>query len=149
MSICKVNFTFRQNLVTMNRTVLPVFVYPYWMRLVGVALILLGIIIFYYRLSSFGIMDLAGFSSPVGMGLILIFFSREKDQDERIAQLKFRSLAAAVPIAAILTLILNYTQNVDQYSVSQDSWFSISAFEFLSVTMIIALFWFQISKRFE
>jgi multisubunit Na+/H+ antiporter MnhB subunit len=88
-------------------------------------------------------MDFAGLSFPVAMGLIMIFFSREKVYDERIAYLKFRSLAAAVPLGALVAMLINYVQNYEGYSIETDSWYSISAFEYLSITLIIAIGWFQ------
>ncbi len=125
------------------------FIYPYWMKIFGLLIILAGIGIFIYRISKFDILDLTGVSFPLAMGLVFIFFSKEKDFDERIAFLKFKALAVAVPIAAAIVMAINYSQNFQNYSIETDSWFSISAFEYLSITLLIAMGWFYYLKYKE
>ncbi|WP_416864155.1 MAG: hypothetical protein ACMVP2_15355 [Imperialibacter sp.] len=127
----------------MQKSIVPSFLYPHWTKALGGVTILFGLIVFFRRLTEYQIMDFAGLSFPVAMGLIVIFFSREKVYDERIAYLKFRSLAAAVPLGAVVTMLINYVQNYEGYSIETDSWYSISAFEYLSITLIIAIGWFQ------
>jgi hypothetical protein len=127
----------------MQKSVAPSFLYPYWTKVLGGLAILFGFIVFFYRLTAYQILDLGGLSSPVALGLIVIFFSKEKIYDERIAYLKFKSLAAAVPFGALVTMLINYSQNYAGYSIETDSWYSISAFEYLSITMLIAIVWFQ------
>ncbi len=116
--------------------------YPYWGRILGMVFIVAGIVIFLKRVFQYGIFDLSGASLPIGFGLMMVFFSKEKDFDERIAYLKFKALAVAVPVATILTMLINYSQNFQDYSIETDTWFSISAFEFLSIVLIIAIGWF-------
>ncbi|WP_339815058.1 hypothetical protein [uncultured Imperialibacter sp.] len=127
----------------MQKSIVPSFLYPYWTKALGGVTILFGLIVFFHRLAEYQIMDFAGLSFPLAMGLVMIFFSREKVYDERIAYLKFRSLAAAVPLGATATMLINYIQNYEGYSIETDSWYSISAFEYLSITLIIAIGWFQ------
>jgi hypothetical protein len=112
----------------MQKSIVPSFLYPYWTKALGGATILFGFIVFFHRLSEYQITDFAGLSFPVAMGLIMIFFSSEKIYDERIGYLKFRSLAAAVPLGATATMVINYLQNYESYSIETDSWYSISAF---------------------
>ncbi|WOK07105.1 hypothetical protein RT717_00530 [Imperialibacter roseus] len=127
----------------MQKSIVPSCLYPYWTKALGGVTILFGLIVFLHRLTEYQIMDFAGLSFPVAMGLVMIFFSREKVYDERIAYLKFRSLAAAVPLGAVITMLINYVRNYQGYSIETDSWYSISAFEYLSITLIIAIGWFQ------
>lgn len=127
----------------------PIFVYPNWMKIVGVAMILGAILIFIYRITSFKIFDLAGASFPIAFGLILIFFSREKDSDERTVYLKFKALALGVPMAAVIVMIINYYYNFEGYSIETDSWYSISAFEYLSLALVLSLASFHYLKYKE
>lgn len=115
------------------------YMYPIWFKPLGFMLLVLAVSIFLYRIHIFDITDFSGASFPFSMGLMLIFFAREKVTDERVIFLKIKSLAIAVPIAAFATQLINYSQNYKGYSVKTNSWFSISAFEFLSITLLIAL----------
>lgn len=117
----------------------PVFIYPSGMKFLGLAMIFFAILIFVYRITTYNIMDTAGASFPIAFGLILIFFSREKDQDERTVYLKFKALALGVPLAAVITMGINYLHNFNGYSIETDSWYSISAFEYLTVALLLAL----------
>ncbi|MEQ8473614.1 MAG: hypothetical protein RIC35_20620 [Marinoscillum sp.] len=130
----------------MDKSNIPNFTYPHWGRALGLIIIAMGIAIFTYRIIEFGIVDLHGASFPFAMGLMIIFFSRQRDFDERIAYLKFKSLAASIPLAAIIAMLINYSQNFVEYSIETDSWFSISAFQYLSIVMILALGWFHYLK---
>ncbi|PHN08203.1 hypothetical protein [Flavilitoribacter nigricans] len=125
------------------------FVYPNKMRILGIILILGAILIFIYRMTSFNIVDLSGASFPVAFGLILIFFSKEKDSDERTVYLKFKALALGVPLAAVIVMLINYYYNFAGYSIETDSWYSISAFEYLSLALILALGAFHYLKYKE
>lgn len=120
-----------------------VFFYHNKMKILGVAMILFAILIFIYRITTFDIVDLAGASFPVGFGLMLIFFSKEKEFDERTVYLKFKALAIGVPMAALITMLINYFHNFSGYSIETDSWYSISAFEYLSIAMLLSLGWYQ------
>jgi hypothetical protein len=122
------------------------FLYPLWVKTIGFILIIASAFVFVYRILLFEIVDLSGASSSVAMGLIMIFFSKEKIVDERIVQLKFKSLAVAVPTAALITMLINYSKNFSQYSIETDSWYSISAFEYLTITLCIAIGIFSILK---
>ncbi|WP_421871003.1 hypothetical protein [Marinoscillum sp.] len=123
----------------MTKTGLPLFLYPSWMKVLGLLFIVGGLIIFFHRISQYDIIDFAGLSFPVAVGLTFIFFSRGKEFDERIVFLKFKALAIAVPLVAFATMLINYYFNFEGYSIEADSWFSISAFEYLSLTLIVAL----------
>ena len=133
----------------MKKSMMPTFIYPRWSKLLGVIIIMIGIIIFLHRMFEYGIVDFAGGSFPVAIGLMIFFFSKEKDFDERTAYLKFKALASAIPVAAVITMVINYIKNFNGYSIETDSWFSISAFEYLSLTLAISIVWFQYLKLNE
>jgi hypothetical protein len=133
----------------MKRPGAPSFLYPSWGRAIGLIIMFLGIIIFLRRVFQYDIIDLAGGSFPLAMGLMMIFFSKEKDFDERIVYLKFKALAAAVPLAAVVTMIINYIKNYGDYSIENNAWFSISAFEYLTIVLAIAIGWLHYLKLKE
>ncbi|MBV6640429.1 MAG: hypothetical protein KI791_06915 [Cyclobacteriaceae bacterium] len=130
----------------MNKSFSSAFFYSFYARYVGFVLIVLGTIIFIHRIVSYDIIDVAGFSFPVAIGLIFIFFSRERNFDERLVYLKFKSLAISIPIITALTSVINYFHNFSGYSIDTDSWYSISAFEYLSSVLILALCLFHFYK---
>jgi hypothetical protein len=130
----------------MKKALTAPFIYPYWFRFLGLVVILGGILIFFNRASKYDIVDLAGGSFPMAMGLMFIFFSKEKSFDERIAYLKFKALAFAIPVAATVVMAINYSKNFGGYSIETDSWYSISAFEYLSIALALALGWFHFLK---
>jgi len=133
----------------MKKAHIPIFLYPFWGKYAGLLIILFGLTIFLYRVIQYDIVDLTGVSFPIAIGLMMIFFTKEKDFDERIAYLKFKSLATAVPVAAIITMFVNYIENFNSYSIETDFWLSISAFEYLSIVLVIALGWFHFLKLKE
>ena len=133
----------------MKKANIPIFLYPFWGKYAGLLIILFGFVVFFYRIIQYDIFDLTGVSFPVAIGLMMVFFTKEKDFDERVAYLKFKSLATAVPVAAIITMLVNYIENFSNYSIETDFWFSISAFEYLSIVLVIALGWFHFLKLKE
>lgn len=126
----------------MKKSLTAPFIYPNWFKTLGLIMILLAILIFVYRITQYDILDLNATSFPIGMGLTFIFFAKEKVFDERIAYLKFKSLAVAVPASATLVMLINYTKNFSGYSIEMDSWYSISAFEYQTIAMVFAIGWF-------
>ncbi len=130
----------------MDKSFSSVFFYSFSARYVGFALILLGTVIFIHRIVSYDIIDVSGFSFPVAIGLIIVFFSRERNFDERLVYLKFKSLAISIPIITAVTSAINYFHNFSGYSIDTDSWYSISAFEYLSLVLILALCLFHFHK---
>ncbi|WP_341226655.1 hypothetical protein [uncultured Arcticibacterium sp.] len=123
----------------MSTTKSQIFFYPSWVKFAGLALIVLAIGIFVFRIAQYGITDVVGLSAPVAFGLMMVFFSKEKIMDERCVFLKFKALAVSLPVTAVLVSAYNYSKNFNGYSIETDSWFSVSAFEALSVLLIIAI----------
>jgi hypothetical protein len=91
-------------------------------------------------------------SAAVAAGLMLVFFTREPIDDERVRDLKLKALSAAFSVSFTLTLILNWLLNRD-FDVRRDFdgatgvWRSISAFDLIIVTMAAALVLFHYWRR--
>lgn len=83
-------------------------------------------------------------SAAVAGGLMMVFFSREPIHDERVQELKLKAVSTAFSVGFTLTLILNWLLNRD-FDVTRDFdgatgvWRSISAFDLIIVTMVVAL----------
>ena len=80
------------------------FIFPRIMKIVGCLMILFALIIMLLVYIRKGVLDFVIPAGVVGPGLMMIFFSREKIDDERIHQLKFRSLVAGFVAAYLLTI---------------------------------------------
>ncbi|KAA0992099.1 hypothetical protein [Dyadobacter aurulentus] len=91
----------------MNDT-FSVFSYSYKMKFVGILLICWGVYSFYLKYRQFDLVDLNLLTSLSCWGLMFIFFSKEKIDDERIHQLKFQALTWAVPVGLFVTHLINY-----------------------------------------
>ena len=91
-------------------------------------------------------------SAAVAAGLMLVFFSKERVDDERVQDLKLKALSAAFSVSFTLTLILNWLLNRD-FDVRRDFdgatgvWRSISAFDLIILTMGVALALFHYWRR--
>lgn len=83
-------------------------------------------------------------SAAVAAGLMMVFFSRESIDDERVQDLKLKAVSAAFSVGFTLTLIVNWFLNRD-FDVTRDfdsttsAWRSISAFDLIILTMVVAL----------
>ena len=83
-------------------------------------------------------------SAAVAGGLMMIFFSRERIHDERVQDLKLKALSAAFSVSFTLTLIVNWFLNRDfhldrDFDGTTGVWRSISAFDLIVLTMVVAL----------
>ena len=83
-------------------------------------------------------------SAAIAGGLMMIFFSRERIQDERVQDLKLKALSTAFSVSFTLTLIVNWFLNRDfhpgrDFAGATGVWRSISAFDLIVLTMLIAL----------
>jgi hypothetical protein len=82
-------------------------------------------------------------SAALAGGLMMIFFSREPEDDERVQDLKLKAISLAFSVSFALTLILNWLLNRD-FDVTRDfsgasAYRSISAFDLIVLTMAVAL----------
>ena len=83
-------------------------------------------------------------SSAIAAGLMLVFFSREKIDDERVQDLKLKAVSSGFSVAFALTLIVNWLLNRDfdirrDFDSATSTWRSISAFDLMALIMVIAL----------
>jgi hypothetical protein len=114
------------------------FSWPWGMKFVGMALALfsLGFIIYDYLTDYILDNMLIDFNRNIRMlsfGLMMVFFSRENDEDERIELIKYKSLAFGFFITFILHLIVNYSG-------------SVSSYIYIITTLLISIICFQILK---
>lgn len=88
-------------------------------------------------------------SAAIAAGLMMIFFSREANHDERVQDLKLKAINAAFSVSFTLTLIVNWFLNRD-FDVTRDfngavgTWRSISAFDLIILTISTALVLFHV-----
>lgn len=91
-------------------------------------------------------------SAAIAAGLMLVFFTKEPVDDERVQDLKLKALSAAFSVSFTLTLILNWFLNRD-FDITRDfdgttgTWRSISAFDLIILTMAVALALFHYWRR--
>lgn len=115
------------------------FAYSYRMKVVGVLLIIWGIYSFSSKYWQFDIIDLNLLSSLFCWGLVFIFFSKEKIDDERVHQAKFQALAWSVPLGLFVTHLINYFLLSKPEPDSQTLIDSISAYHSLALILLLAL----------
>jgi uncharacterized membrane protein len=77
-------------------------------------------------------------SAAIAAGAMLVFFTREPIDDERVQQLKLRAISAAFSVSFTLTLMLNWLVNRD-FDGATGVLRSISAFDLIILTMGVAL----------
>jgi len=83
-------------------------------------------------------------SAAVAAGLMVIFFSKERVHDERVQDLKLKAVHTAFSVSFTITLIVNGFLNRD-FDATRDfegttaAWRSITAFDLIILTMIVAL----------
>lgn len=124
-----------------------IFPYAPWFKGLGLLLIIVGIISFIYRYKKNGVFDFNVLAIGLCFGLLFIFFSREKIDDEMIQHLKFKALTKAVFVSFFLTHLYNYVFLNWRFKRENDMILSISAYQFLAVTLIIATGIFYLQKK--
>jgi uncharacterized membrane protein len=110
-------------------------------RRVGVALVVVGAPVLHYAVPG---ATWIRTSAAIAAGLMLVFFAREAIDDERVRALKLRAISAAFSVSFSLTLIVNWLLNRDfdprrDFDGSSGTLRSISAFDLIALTMIVAL----------
>lgn len=114
------------------------FPYAYWTKLLGLLIIIAGITSFFLQYQRKGVFDLNELALGFSWGFIFIFFSKEKTDDEMIHGLKFKALTRAVVVAFFITHLYNYLFLNWRFKREHDLILSISAYQFLALTLIIA-----------
>jgi hypothetical protein len=123
------------------------FPYSYWAKILGLLIIVAGIVSFFVQHNKRGFFDLNELAVGLSWGLVFIFFSKEKTDDEMMQGLKFKALAKATIIAFFSTHLFNYLFLNWYFHRDHDRIVSISAYQFLAVTLIIATCFFYFLKR--
>ncbi|MEO6547752.1 MAG: hypothetical protein ABIN94_07115 [Ferruginibacter sp.] len=114
------------------------FPYSYWTKILGLIIIIAGMVSFFVQYSKKGIFDSNELAIGFSWGLIFIFFSKEKTDDEMIHGLKFKALANALIIAFFITHLYNYLFLNWRFKPGHDLILSISAYQFMALALIIA-----------
>ena len=128
------------------KTLLPIFYYSYRMKLVGILCILWGLYSFFSKYWRYQLWDINLITALSCWGLIFIFFSREKIDDERIHHFKFQALTWAVPVGLFITHLINYFFLSPEEPNSGKLIQSLSAYESLLIVLLLALGVFYVLK---
>ncbi len=123
------------------------FPYSYWTKILGLFIIIVGVISFFRRFHNNGVFDLNELAVGMSWGLVFTFFSKERTDDEMIHGLKFKTLTWAVIVAFFITHLYNYLFLNWRFKREHDIILSISAYQFLALTLIIATVSFYYLKR--
>jgi hypothetical protein len=123
------------------------FPYSYWAKMLGLALILVGIASFFIQHHRKGIYDFNELAIGLSWGLVFIFFSKEKTEDEMMQGLKFKALTRALIIAFSITHLYNYLFLNWGFKRENGIILSISAYQFVALTLLIATACFYYLKR--
>jgi hypothetical protein len=124
-----------------------IFPYAPWFKGLGLILIVVGIISFILRYKKNGVFDFNELAIGLCFGLLFIFFSKEKVDDEMIHQLKFKALTKAVFVTFFLMHLYNYIFLNWRFERENDMILSISAYQFLAATLILATGIFYFEKK--
>lgn len=123
------------------------FPYSHWTKFLGLLIIAAGIFSFFQQHYKKGIFDLNELAIGFSWGLVFIFFSKEKTDDEMIQSLKFKALARAIIVAFFITHLYNYLFLNWRFERGQDVILSISAYQFMALTLILATASFYFLKH--
>lgn len=125
---------------------LNVFAYSFKMKVVGTLLICWGFYAFFSKYRQYDLVDLNLLSGLLCWGLVFIFFSKERIDDERVHQMKFQSLAWAVPVGLFISHLVNYLFLTGDESDSGKLIESISAYQSLVIILLLAFGLFHYLK---
>lgn len=123
------------------------FPYSYWTKILGVLIIIAGIVSFFQQYHKKEVYDFNELAVGLSWGFVFIFFSKEKTDDEMIRSLKFKALAMAVIVSFSITHLYNYLFLNWRLVREKDIILSISAYQFLALTLMIATAYFYYLKH--
>ncbi len=123
------------------------FPYSYWTKTFGVVIIIASFISFFSKYYENRIFDLNQLAVGFSWGFVIIFFSREKMDDELIQSLKFQALTWAIIVSFSFTNVYNLLFLNWRFQRAHDITISISAFQFFALMLIIATARFYYLKR--
>lgn len=122
------------------------FPYSNGAKMLGILIVGLGIFSFFQRYIRSGVFDFNELAIGFSFGFLFIFFSKEKTDDEMIHDLKFKALARSVIIVFSLTHLYNYIFLNWRFKRENGIILSISAYQFLALTLILATVLFYYLK---
>lgn len=114
------------------------FPYSYWTKMLGLMIIIAGIVSFFLQHQKKGFFDVNELAVGLSWGLVFIFFSKEKTDDEMMQGLKFKALTRAIIVAFFITHLYNYLFLNWSFKRGADTILSISAYQFLALALVIA-----------
>lgn len=114
------------------------FPYSYWSKILGLIIIALGIASFFMKHARKDIYDVNEIAIGLSWGLVFIFFSKEKTEDEMMQGLKFKALTRGIIIAFFITHLYNYIFLNWRFKSANDIILSISAYQFMALTLLLA-----------
>ena len=123
------------------------FPYSYWTKILGILIIIAGIVSFILQYYKKDIFDFNELAVGLSWGFVFIFFSKEKTDDEMVRSLKFKALAMAIIVAFSITHLYNYIFLNWRFERPKDIILSISAYQFLALTLMIATAYFYYLKH--
>lgn len=123
------------------------FPYAYWAKILGALIALAGIAGFFFQHHKKGVYDFNELAVGLSWGFVFIFFSKERTDDEMIRSLKFKALAVAVIVAFSITHLYNYFFLNWRLERAHDIILSVSAYQFLALTLMMATGYFYYLKR--
>ncbi|HRP58516.1 hypothetical protein [Agriterribacter sp.] len=123
------------------------FPYSYWVKILGLLIIIAGVISFFRQYHKKGILDTNELAVGLSWGLVFIFFSKERTDDEMMHGLKFKALTRAIIVAFSITHLYNYLFLNWRFRREYDVILSVSAYQFLALTLIIATISFHYLKH--
>jgi hypothetical protein len=123
------------------------FPYSFWSKILGIAVILAGMVMFIVRYKRNGTLDYNELAIGFSWGLLFVFFSRERTEDEMMRELKFKALTRSLIVSFFATHLYNYVFLNWSYHKKDDMILSISAYQFLALTLILATAGFYYMKH--
>lgn len=125
----------------------PVSFYSPQLKYVGLVLLGIALALFIVQWVLTGLPNFR-LSYLSAIALVFIFFSKEKYNDERIIQLKYQALAVGITVAILISMLIGwYINQINGYQATSDRWFVLSAFEYLTITLLLSLGYFHYLKR--
>jgi hypothetical protein len=126
-----------------------IFPYAPWVKVLGLLIVLIGAFSFFNQYRKTGIFDYNELALGACFGFLFIFFSRERTDDEMVHQFKFKAITRSVFITFFATHLYNYIFLNWRYSRDNSMIMSISAYQFLAITLILATGIFYFKRWYE
>jgi hypothetical protein len=123
------------------------FPYSFSAKILGIVIIMAGVVMFFLKYARKGIFDFNELAIGFSWGLVFVFFSKERTDDEMMQGLKFRALARAIVTSFFATHIYNYLFLNWRFERPDGIILSISAYQFLAITLVVATALFYYMKH--